>query len=98
MLELNRMTNIEEKLDALMSKMGNRERRMHSANEVGKFDENEKRNRAKEGLAHQCPYQVEEAQYLNATRSYNFNPNLNLPTHYTPALRNHENFSYGGGA
>ena len=38
------------------------------------------------------PYQVEEAQYLNANRSYTFKP-----THYTPALRNDENFSYGGG-
>ena len=26
---------------------------------------------------------------------YNFKPNLNLPTHYKPALRNHENLSYG---
>ena len=98
MLELNRMTTIEAKLDALMSKMGNQERRMHSTNEVRTIDENKKRNSAKEGLAHEGPYQVEEAQYLNATRSYNFKPNLNLPTHYTPALRNHENFSYGGGA
>ena len=31
-------------------------------------------------------------------RSYHFKPNPNLPTHYNPALRNHENFSYGGGA
>ena len=61
MLELNRMTAIEAKLDALMSKMGNHERRMHSANEVGTTDENEKRNSAKEGLAHEGPYQVEEA-------------------------------------
>ena len=30
MLELNQMTAIEEKLYALMSKMGNQERRMHS--------------------------------------------------------------------
>ena len=29
--------------------------------------------------------------------SYNFKSNNNLPTHYTPALRNHENFSYGSG-
>ena len=35
---------------------------------------------------------------MNEKRSYHFNPNPNLPTHYTPALRNHENFSYGGGA
>ena len=71
---------------------------MHSANEVGIVDENEKRNSAKEGLAYEGPYQVEETQYLNDNRSYNFKLNLNLPTHYTPTLRNHENFSYGGGA
>ena len=81
MLELNRKTAIKAKLDALMSKIGNQERRMHSENEVGTFDENEKRNSAEKGLAHEGPYQVEEAQYLNATRSYNFKPNLNLPTH-----------------
>ena len=69
MLELNRMTAIEAKLDALMSKMGNHERRMHSANEVGTGDKNEKRNSDEEGLAHEGPYQVEEAQYLNANRS-----------------------------
>ena len=44
MLELNRMNAIEAKLDALMSKMGNQERRMHLENEVGIVDENEKRN------------------------------------------------------
>ena len=97
-IELNRMTAIEAKLDALMNKMRNHERIMHSTNEVGTVDEHEKRNSVEEGLTHEGPYQVEEAQYLNAIRSYNFKPNLNLPTHYTPALRNHENFSYGGGA
>ena len=97
-IDLNLMTTIEAKLDALMNKMGNHERRMHSTNEVGIVDENEKRNNVEEGLTHEGPYQVEEAQYLNANRSYNFKPNLNLPTHYTPVLKNHENFSYGGGA
>ena len=97
-IELNRMTAIEAKIDVLMNKMGNHERRMHSTNKVGIVYENEKRNSAKEGLTHEGPYRVEEAQYLNANRSYNFKPNLNFPTHYTPALRNHENFSYGEGA
>ena len=96
-IELNRMIAIEAKLDALMNKIKNYERRIHSANEVGTVDENEKSNSAKEGLTHEGPYQVKEAQYLNANISYNFKPNLNLQTHYTP-LRNHENFSYGGGA
>ena len=35
MLELNRMTAIEAKLDVLISKMSNQERRSHSANTVG---------------------------------------------------------------
>ena len=98
LIELNQMTAIEAKLDALMNKMGNHEIRMHSAHEVGTVDENEKRNSVEEGLTHEGPYQVEEAQYLYANRSYNFKPNLNLPTHHTPALRNHDNLSYGGGA
>ena len=89
------MTAIEAKLDALMNKMGNQERRMHSAHDVGMVERNEQKSSAEEGLAHEGPYQVEEAQFLNANRSYNFKPNLNLPTHYTPSLRNHENFSYG---
>ena len=44
-IELNRMTAIEAKLDALRNKMGNHERRMHSENEVGTTDENEKLRR-----------------------------------------------------
>ena len=97
-IELNQMTAIEAKLDALMNKMGNHERIMHSANEVGIVDEKEKRNSAEEGLAHEGPYQLKEAQYLNANISYNFKPNLNFPNHYTPTLKNHKNFSYEGGA
>ena len=49
------------------------------------------------GLAHEGAYEVDEVQYINGNRSYNFKPNNNLPTHYTPTLRNHENLSYGGG-
>ena len=71
---------------------------MHLAHEVETVEINEKKISAKEGLAHEGPYQVEEAWFLNANRSYNFNPNLNLPTHYTPALRNHGNFPYGSAA
>ena len=97
-IELNRMTAIEAKLDALMNKLGNNERRMHTTLETGTIDEGEKRKSVDEGLTHDGSYQVEEAQYLNANRSYTFKPNLNLTTHYTPSLRNHENISYRGGA
>ena len=93
---LDRMTAIEAKLDEVMNKLGNNEKRMHTAHEVGAVKER-MRNSA-EGHVEEEPYQVEEAQYLNANKSYTFKPNPNLPTHYTPTLRNHESFSYGGGA
>ena len=92
MLELNRMTIIEAKLDVLMRKMNTQERISHSANIVGIEEEGEHKCMTDEGLAHEGPYQVEEAQFVSGNRSYNFKPNNNLPTHYTPALRNHEIF------
>ena len=94
LIGLDRMTTIEAKLDAVMNKLGNSERRMHTAHEVGAVEERNRRS-AKE-LVGEEPYQVEEAKYMNEQRSYHFKPNPNLPTHYTLALWNHENFSYGG--
>ena len=35
MIELNKMIAIEAKLDAIMNRMNNQERRSHSVNEVG---------------------------------------------------------------
>ena len=92
------MPSIEAKLDAVMNKLGSNERRMYIALKVGAVDEGERRKSDEEGPNNEGSYQVEKAQYLNANMSYTFKPNLNLPTHYTPALRNHQNFSYGGGA
>ena len=97
MIELNKMSSIKAKLDAIMNKMNNQEIRGHSCNEVRIMEGAEQKNVADNGLAHEGPYQVKEVQYLNVNRSYNFKPNNNLPTHYTPALRNHENLSYEGG-
>ena len=77
------MTAMEAKFDALMNKMGNQDKRMHSTREVGIIDDSEKRNSVEEGLTHKGPYQVEEAQYPNANISYNFKSNLNLTSHYT---------------
>ena len=59
---LNGMTAIEAKLDALMTKLGNQERRMHLTYDVGAVKRNEQKSSANEGLAHEGPYQVEEAQ------------------------------------
>ena len=96
-IELNKMTAIEAKLDAIMNRINSHERRSHSVNEVGIVNGIEQNSVANRGLAHESPYQVEEVQYLNGNRSYNFKPNNNLPIHYTLAVRNHENLSYGGG-
>ena len=60
-IELNRMTVIEVKLDALMNKIGNQDRRMHSVHEVETIERNEQKSSVEEGLAHEGPYQVEEA-------------------------------------
>ena len=96
LIGLDRMTAIEAKLDAVMNKLGNNERIMHTAHEVGAVEE--RIRRSAKGLVGEEPYQVEETKYMNEQRSYHFKPNPNLPTHYTPALRNHENFSYSGRA
>ena len=97
MLELNRMTAIEAKLDMLMSKMSAQERRSHSINIVGIEEGGEYNCMIDERLPHEGHYRVEEARFVSGNKSYNFKPNNNLPTHYTPALRNHEKFSYGSG-
>ena len=49
LIELNRMTAIKAKLDAVMNKLGNNERRMHTTLEVGEVDGGGKRNSAEEG-------------------------------------------------
>ena len=96
-IELNKMTAMEVKLDAIMHRIDRQEKRLTSSHEIGAIDRKGMR-RSAEGLAEEDPYQVEEAKYLNEQRSYHFKPNLTLPTHYNLTLRNHENFSYGGGA
>ena len=96
LIELNRMTAIEAKLDAVMKKLGSNERSMHTAHEVGAV--NEGTRSSVEGPIEEKPYQVEETKYMSEQRSYHFKPKPNLPTHYTPTLRNYENLSHGGGA
>ena len=96
LIGLDRTTAIEAKLYAVMNKLSSNEKRMHTAHEVGAVREG-RRNSA-EGYEEEKPYQVEKTKYMNEQRSYHFKPNPNLPIHYSPTLRNHESFSYGGGA
>ena len=49
------MTTIEAKLDAVMNKLGNNEKRMHTAHEVGVVKEGERR-RSAEGPVEEEPY------------------------------------------
>ena len=93
LIGFDRTTAIEAKLDVVMNKLRSNERRMHIAHEVRAMREG-RRNSA-EGYEEEEPYQVEKAQYLNEQRIYHFKPSPNLPTHYSPALRNRESFSYG---
>ena len=96
-IELNKMTTMEVKLDAIMHRMDKQEKRLHSAHEIGAVERDGIR-RSVEGPTEEDPYQVEEAKYMNKQRIYYFKPNPNLPTYYNPTLRNHENFSYSGEA
>ena len=91
------MTAMEAKLDAIMHRMDKQEKRLYSAHEIGAVERDGIR-RSVERSTEEDSYQVAEAKYMCEQRSYHFKPNPNLPTHYNPALRNHENFSYGGGA
>ena len=96
-MELSKMTAMEAKLDDIMHRMDKQERKLHTAHEIEAV-ERELMRRSAEVPTAKDSYGAEEVKYVNEQRSYNFKPNPNLPTHYNPALRNHENFSYGGGA
>ena len=63
-IELNTMTAMEVKLDAIMHRLGNQEKRMHSSHEIGAVERDGIR-RSAEGPIDEDPYQVEEANYLN---------------------------------
>ena len=95
-MELSKMTAMEAKLDAIMHRMDKQEIKMHTAHEIGAV-EREYMRRSAEVPIEEDSYGVEEVKYVNEPRNYHFKPNPNLPTHYNPAMRNHENFSYGGG-
>ena len=76
LIGLDRSAAIEAKLNALMNKLSSNERRMHTAHEVGVVREG-RRNSA-EGFEEEELYQVEEAQYLNANKSYTFKPMISV--------------------
>ena len=96
-LELNKMAAMEAKLDAIMHRMDKQEKKIYTAHEIGAVEREILKGNADRAVDEQL-YETEEVKYLGEQRNYHFKPNTNLPTHYHPALRNHENLSYGGGA
>ena len=96
-LELNKMAAMEAKLDAIMHRMDKQERKIYAAHEIGAVEKEMLKGNDDRAVDEQL-YETEEVKYLGEQRNYHFKPNTNLPTHYHPALRNHENLSYGGGA
>ena len=63
-IELNKMTSMEAKLDAIMHKMDKQDKNLHSAHEIGAMERDGIR-RSAEGPNEEDPYSVEEANYLN---------------------------------
>ena len=96
-MELRKMTAMEAKLDAIMHRIDKQEKKTYTAHEIGAVEREILKGRAERAAEEQF-YDAEEVKYLGEQRNYHFKPNTNLPTHYHPALRNHKNFSYGGGA
>ena len=96
-LELIKMTAMEANLDAIMHRMDKHEKKIYTAHEIGAVEKELLKGSADRAVDEQF-YDTEEVKYLGEQRNYHFIPNTNLPTHYHPALRNHENLSYGGGA
>ena len=96
-MEMSKMTAMEAKLYAIMYRMDKQERKMHTTHEIGEV-EREQMRRSVDVPIEEDSYGDDEVKYVNEPRNYHFKPNPNPPTHYSLALRNHDNFSYGVGA
>ena len=96
-MDLSKMTTMEAKLDAIINRMDKQERKMHTTHEIGVVERELLRGSA-DVPTEELFFDAEEVKYSGEPRSYDFKHDPNLPAHYQPALRNLENFSYGGGA
>ena len=89
-MELDRVSSLEEKFVALMTKLNQQTPREPTSRKLAS-------TKIQEAMLENSTSQVEEANYLN-NRGYVFQPNNNLPMHYHPGLQNDENLSYGNQA
>ena len=86
-LELDRVSSLEAKFEALMTKLNQQTHGEPSMGEIAYM-------KAQEAIRENSTSQLEEANFVNNT-AYVFQPNNNLPTYYHARLKNHENLSYG---
>ena len=77
-LELDRVSSLEAKFEALMTKLNQKTPREPTLGEIAYM-------KTQEANLANATSQVEEANYLN-NRGYVFRPNNNLPMHYHPGL------------
>ena len=85
MIELNKMTKIEAKPDAIMNKMNNQEKRGHSCNEVGIVEGAEYKSVDNLGLSHEGAYQVDEVSTLMVIEVITSSPTITYqPTTHLP--------------
>ena len=86
LIEVDRMSSLEEKFDALITRLNQQAPRELTIGEIAYMQTHG-------ALMANPPLQIEDENYVN-NRSYTFRPNNNLHSHYHSGLRNHENFSY----
>ena len=84
--EVDKMLSLEAKLEALMVRLNQQAPKELTVGEIAYMQ-------AQGALMANPLPQIEDANYVNNI-SYTFRPKNNLPSHYHPGLRNHENFSY----
>ena len=86
-LELDRVSSLEAKFEALMTKINQKTPREPTIGEIAYMQ-------AQGAIMVNPTSHVEEVNFVN-NGGYVFQSNNNLPTHYHPRLRNHVNLSYG---
>ena len=84
--EVDRMSSLEVNFEALIARLNQQAPKVSTIGEIAYMQ-------AQGALMANPPLQIEDANYVN-NKSYIFQLNNNLPSHYHPGLRNHEKFSY----
>ena len=85
-LEVDRLSAIEAKLAALTNHITQQAQKGSTMGQMAVMQE--------QASVNEQAFELGNVQYVNNNGDYVFQPNNNLPSHYHPGLRNHEN-SYG---